>query len=165
MEEQKEKQPKTKEELMKYWIKPHNKKARDVEEKDVERVKKDAEKMLILCYAGNGKYPSGFAVAHTQIEKKDPLNFYVTVKGEIVVNPKIIKHSNYMIDSEEGCLSFPDDEPKIVQRWQKCVVECQTVTEKGKLTEKGTANVSGKEAKITQHEVDHLEGINIYDTR
>lgn len=157
------------EELVKRYVKPHNKVAREVDpEKDLQKVFDEAAVLYALCYIQHGHYRSAYAVAHPQIEDKDPMRLFV-VGGEnskVVINPKVIRHTNHFVDSEEGCMSFPDQGMIVVPRYHKFEVEYLTFNEEKENELElipQTLNLSGQEAKIWQHEIDHLDGISIYD--
>mgnify|MGYP001307504412 CR=1 FL=1 len=76
--------------------------------------------------------------------------------NEIMVcfNPKIVKKYNEVVNFEEGCLSFPD---KIVRvdRPDRIVVQYE---DKDKKIHK--IKLNGFAARVFQHELDHLEGID-----
>lgn len=74
-----------------------------------------------------------------------------------LVNPRITWRSETVAIAEEGCLSLPGlwlD----VSRPTDIVVEFQTEQSK-----KRELKLSGFDARVVQHEVDHLEGILIVD--
>ena len=150
--------------FLKHYVKPHNKVARDVTKEDLPVVVAAAHIMYNLCYTQNGFYPGGYAVAHSQINDTDPLRFFVTSQREIVINPVITRHTAVKVPSEEGCLSYPDRMPVMVPRWNKCEAEFITLdTEKDNgMSDKITIQLSGKMAKVFQHEVDHMDGKDIY---
>lgn len=148
--------------FLKYYVKPHKKISREVTDKDLKRVAEDAHILYNLCHTQHGIYRGGLAVAHQQINDKDPLRFFVMHTKELIINPVIINHTKSTIDSEEGCLSFFNRPQKIVQRWNKCEVEYQTITEEGILSDKIKIDLSGKESKVYQHEVDHFDCKYIY---
>ena len=64
---------------------------------------------------------------HSQIDDQDPMQLFVTADRKIVINPVVLKHSNYTTDSWEACMSFPGRPTVRVPRWQKMEVEYQTV--------------------------------------
>ena len=144
-------------------VKPHRKVSREVTEKDMERVMEEAHVLYNICYSQVGRYPGAFAMAHPQIDDKDPLRFYVTVDKEIIVNPVMVRHSNYTVDHLEGCISFPDREQVMVKRWHKCEVEYQALGPDGKFGDKMKRKLSGMDAFICQHELEHIVGKSIYD--
>jgi len=152
--------------FVKHYVKPHTKVARDVTKEDIIAVMQDSHILYNLCYTQHGIHPGGFAVAHSQINSKDPLRFFVTRDQEIIINPVIIRKTRTTIDSEEGCLSFPAKGTNIVQRWNKCEVECQTLDAEGDdLTEKVVIKLSGLMAKIYQHEINHFDCVTIFDNK
>ena len=67
-------------------------------------------------------------------------------------NPKIIFYSKEKIIMEEGCLSLPEQYAEI-ERPKNVIVEY--LDDKNNLIKK---EVGGIEARILQHEIDHLDG-------
>jgi len=74
------------------------------------------------------------------------------------VNPVIVEKTEKTITTEEGCLSFPGVFAK-VERHDGVIVECDD----GLTGEKETVILTGVDAVILQHELDHLNGIVFYD--
>jgi len=72
---------------------------------------------------------------------------------KILINPRIIKMSDTMIESKEGCLSLPGAIVK-VNRHAKIQVEYEDVT-----GETQNYSTTGLESCCVQHELDHLKGI------
>ena len=70
----------------------------------------------------------------------------------ILFNPSIIKYSKEKVIMEEGCLSLPEQYADI-ERSKAIVVEY--IDENKKTIKK---EVNGYEARILQHEIDHLSG-------
>jgi len=151
--------------LVNKYVKPHEKISRDVTNDDIKRVKADAKIMHKLCFTPVGNYRGGKAVAHQQICKNDPLRFFVNKENEIVINPVIIRHTKVTIKSNEGCLSFPTLRQIDVDRWHKCEVEVQTLTDDGKLSEKVVVKLSGTDSFIVQHEIGHFECEYIFNIK
>ncbi len=149
--------------FLKYYVKPHNRKSRDVKASDILRVMADAHIMYNLCYTKRGFFNGAFAIAHQQIDNEDPLRFYVTVKKDIIINPVIKLHTRHTVNSNEGCLSFPDNKMKIVQRWNKCEVEAITIDSNKKLTKPKLIKLNGRDSFIAQHEIDHFDCKYIFD--
>jgi peptide deformylase len=83
----------------------------------------------------------------------------VTIGQKVIpmINPEIIAHSDKTEWAEEGCLSLPGQWAK-VERYQSIAV--RYLDEKGRPL---TLNLSGFDARVVQHEVDHLEGILFTD--
>lgn len=150
--------------LLRLYVEPHRKISREVTQKDVERVLEDAAEMERLCHVKRGLYPSAYAIHHSQINKKDPLSFFVTSEGGIVINPIMIRHTESVVEDLEACLSYPTDMPIKKKRFWKITCEYQTVAE-GKLTNKLTAKLKSVQARFWQHEIDHGKGILIYDQK
>lgn len=134
----------------------HRLKSRPVKEADVPRVLADVEEMKKLFTKET------LAIAHPQVDDKDPLAFFLTAEGEIVINPWITRHVNYFVESIEGCMTYPDRRGIVHPRWHKIDIECQTIVD-GKLSDIENTTVSGKDAFMIQHEIDHLNGIYCYD--
>jgi len=70
----------------------------------------------------------------------------------ILFNPKIIKYSQETVVMEEGCLSLPEQYAD-VERPKEIVLEY--IDENNKTIKK---QIDGYEARILQHEIDHLSG-------
>lgn len=153
--------------LLDRFVPMHSTPGRTVVQDDLPRLIEEAEAMHRLCFTPSGLYPSAHAIAHTQIDDKDPLSFFVTVTGEIIINPKIVNHTKSTVDNREGCMTCPTEEPKIVQRYNSIEVLFQTVakSEDGtqRLTDPQVKGFSGKIAKIIQHETAHCLGHCIYE--
>ena len=67
-------------------------------------------------------------------------------------NPKIISYSKEKILMEEGCLSLPEQYAEIER---PKIINVQYLNDNNKLISK---EVDGVEARILQHEIDHLSG-------
>jgi peptide deformylase len=146
-----------------------------VEVKDLMRVYEDSEEIYKLLNTPYGFHKSFYAIAHPQCEKHKPLRFFVVndkadifqeFRSLVIINPVIIRHTEAMIDSEEGCATFPTMPANIVKRWNKCEVEFNTLDfdkeNNPVMSARKTLNISGKLAKVFQHEVDHLNAKYIY---
>ena len=87
----------------------------------------------------------------------------INVKEPIVlINPKIVEKSKEQFVFPEGCLSFPDSKIK-TQRHQDIVVEADN--HKGKLSFSANSKDINDafECVCVQHEIDHLDGITMFD--
>ena len=67
-------------------------------------------------------------------------------------NPKILSYSKEKILMEEGCLSLPEQYAEIER---PKIINVQYLNDNNKLISK---EVDGVEARILQHEIDHLSG-------
>lgn len=156
------------ESVLKRLVPPHLLKSREVTESDVVRVVEESTILYSLCYEPNGLYRGAFAMHHAQIDDKDPLSFFVTWDKRIIINPKITRHTNQLVDSKEACMTFSGLEQIIVPRWHKLEVEYVTIMtdpekEGGfKLSAPIQEALSAHAAFEFQHEFDHGEAKYIY---
>jgi peptide deformylase len=91
--------------------------------------------LLVYGFDHNPRYPDQASVPLT-----------------VMFNPKIIRHSENVIEIYEGCLSLPDLRGS-VPRYESIEIQAQNI--KG---ESFTKTYHGFEARIIQHEIDHLNG-------
>lgn len=109
----------------------------------------------------NTHTPPGIGLAATQVGLLYELfvaNPYQTFGGaRVFINPVLTDFSLQAAKQAEGCLSLPGAS-FIVKRFKRCTIKAQGLD--GKRFEiKG----SGFEARVWQHEVDHLRGVTIID--
>lgn len=151
------------------YCKPHNLKSRWVGAVDIDRVLADGKDLVAMCNLPRGKYSGIAALAHSQIDDKDPLRFFVLPNGMVIINPVIMTHTKAPIQKAEGCMSFPDhDIKKDVNRFNKISVTYQTLARKDEnskpeLSKPITEDMGGGHSHVFQHECGHLNGCNIYD--
>jgi peptide deformylase len=74
----------------------------------------------------------------------------------VLINPKIKEKKGETIE-EEGCLSLPGVEVKVLRSY---FIEIESLNEEGKLQTLKAENIL---ARIIQHEIDHLNGKLIID--
>lgn len=121
---------------------------------DEESVKKLAKNMLKVMYAAEGV---GLAAPQVGVNKRlmvyNPTGDAKKWLDEtVLVNPKIVQFSDGTDAETEGCLSFPDMSGEVTRsKW----IKVEAMTTKGKKIKK---KFKGWEARIFQHEYDHLEG-------
>lgn len=89
------------------------------------------------------------------------LRFFLMVdqargKVHVAINPVIHQRQGLRISKEEGCLSFPG-RINFVPRWQKILLEWRMTN-----GDKRVMWFSGRDARVIQHETDHLDGICIF---
>lgn len=75
-----------------------------------------------------------------------------TVEPTVMVNPEILSRSDDREDDWEGCLSLPDLRGRVPRSKQ---IEVEYLNRDGKTVNE---RYEGFEARVIQHEVDHLEG-------
>lgn len=160
-------------ELADKYVQPHTVVSRRVKEEDLPRLLQDAKIMHEMCLVGHGEYNTAFAIAHSQIEDKEPLRFFVTIKGEIYINPVITAHGHELQQVQEGCMSHPSEPMKTVTRFKKVTAKFRTIAHKVNpqtgeslgahyLSREVTREFDGAMAQILQHECQHLNGWDIY---
>jgi peptide deformylase len=122
-------------------------------------VAKMAKEMLLLMYAAEGV---GLAAPQVGINKR--LLVY-NEEGDkkkwlseiIMVNPQIVEFSEAKDVSIEGCLSFPEMDGDVERsKW----IKVEAMNLRGKKIKR---KYQGWEAKIFQHEYDHLDGVVYID--
>ena len=87
----------------------------------------------------------------------------INVKEPLVlINPKIVEKSKEQFIFPEGCLSFPDSKIKTT-RHQDIIVEADN--HKGQLSFSANSKDINDafECVCAQHEIDHLDGITMFD--
>lgn len=158
--------------FLKRYVAPHRVKSRWVMGTDIERVIKDGGIMLTLCTIPRGMYGNISAIAHPQIDDRDPLRFFVLVDGKVIINPVIIDHTKVPVFKDEGCMSYPETPiKKEVPRYNKITVRYQTLVHKKTAEGKSVPvlsrwvdeKLSGNLANVFQHEIHHLNQVYIYD--
>lgn len=138
--------------ILKY---PHpilRKKAKPVE-KITPEIKKFADKLIIEMTKNGG---AGLAANQLGVLKRI-IAYLDNGKAKILINPEIIRKSKEEIETEEGCLSFPNLFGQVIR--------CQKVKVKGIniFGKNVTINAEEITAVILQHEIDHLNGILFVD--
>ena len=87
----------------------------------------------------------------------------INVKEPLVlINPKIVEKSKEQFVFPEGCLSFPDDKIKTI-RHQDIVVESDNHDEQLSFSANSQDINDAFECACVQHEIDHLDGITMFD--
>jgi peptide deformylase len=120
-----------------------------------EQLEADAERMIELM-----RDAIGVGLAATQLGTlRRMLVFQVGSEAEptVLVNPEIEWRSDDLVTAEEGCLSLPG---VVVDVERPLHVTARAVDVHG---EPLTIEASGLEARVIQHEVDHLDGVLMLD--
>lgn len=112
-----------------------------------------AQQMLSFMRANGG---IGLAASQIGISKRI---FVIDINGDVMqcFNPKIVWTNQDQSQSLEGCLSFPNEQTP-VRRPESVAVEYQD--HQGVWQQK---QLSGLVARCFQHELDHLDGITMFD--
>lgn len=127
--------------------------------KEVKKVTKDIVKLL-MDMEDTLIEAKGAGLAAPQVGRHERICLAVLEQKVIpLINPHITWKSDTTAIAEEGCLSLPELWVN-VSRSTEIVVEFMAPN--GKKLE---LKLSGFDARVVQHEVDHLEGILITDHR
>jgi len=125
-----------------------------------ESITKISKEMLKIMYAAEGV---GLAAPQIGVNKRlmvyNPTGDSKKWMDEtILVNPRIVEYSNAKDEEIEGCLSFPEMQGEVIRsKW----IKVEAMTPKGRKIKK---KFKGWEARIFQHEYDHLDG-TVYTDR
>jgi len=159
-------------------ISPHKNRSREVSvlSEDIERVYKDSELMVQLLNRPHGMYNVSYAIAHAQVEQEDPLRFFVVNpqsdyfkewRSIVIINPVIVRRTRHLTFDMEGCLSYAKMPMQTIGRFHKIEVEYKTLEfdeqRNPKISSLKKMSLSGKLARIWQHETDHLNAKYIYE--
>ena len=96
-------------------------------------------------------------MVYEYIKSKGSKDSNSTIPLKVLINPEIIKMSRRTKIDEEGCLSFPDLYGPIKR---STGIRVKALDLNGKDIE---FDVKGLEARIIQHEIDHMNGILFID--
>jgi peptide deformylase len=139
---------------------PHKGLRAEAEPVDTLVWEEDSEDLLQLCedlrdtlkaYNAQGLAATQIGLTKRVIVIKDGAS------SRVLINPEIQQKEGEMIDSLEGCLSFPGVRVRI-KRFDEVVVEY--------LDDGGVGEAlafTGVEAVAIQHEIDHLNGVVMID--
>ena len=122
------------------------------------QIKATIKDMLQTMYSADG---IGLAAPQVGIHKQlividcDPQN--PANPPLVLINPKIIKYSSQVCDSEEGCLSIPGVYLPVTRPEE---IEVSYKNEQGKPSK---LKAHGLLSRAIQHEVDHLNGVMFVD--
>jgi len=98
-------------------------------------------RVLVYQITPNSRYPD--------VDTKQP--------PRVLINPQIKKRSAEMVTEWEGCLSFPELRAKIPRH------ESIELTARNRDGDKISFRATGFEARVIQHELDHLNGRLLVD--
>jgi peptide deformylase len=125
--------------------------------KKVPRITKDILK-LIDDMDATREHAVGAGIAAPQVGRSERLCIAMINKRAVpLINPFITRRSDKMETGEEGCLSLPD---VWIQVPRSKEIDLQYQDAKGRKQE---LTLSDWDARVVQHEVDHLDGVLIVD--
>lgn len=125
-----------------------------------ESITKLSKEMLKIMYAAQGV---GLAAPQVGVNKRlmvyNPTGDSTKwLEETVLVNPQIVEYSDAQDEEIEGCLSFPDMQGQVIRsKW----IKVEAMTPRGRKIKK---KFKGWEARIFQHEYDHLDG-TVYTDR
>jgi peptide deformylase len=126
---------------------------------DQEAIKKTIE----ILREELSKQKTGVGIAANQLGINESVCI-IRVKKEIVlINPEIVEASQQMFTLHEGCLSFPNTFVK-TQRHERVIIK----SDNNELMEFFYINFDDSnnlELACVQHEIDHLNGITMFDRK
>ncbi|TSC98822.1 MAG: peptide deformylase [Candidatus Peregrinibacteria bacterium Greene1014_49] len=104
------------------------------------------------------KDADGAGIAAPQVGRTERICLAL-ISGKMIplINPKITSKSKEQESAEEGCLSLPDIAVSVPRSVE---ISLKYMDAKGKPQERKLRDF---DARVVQHEVDHLEGILIVD--
>lgn len=114
--------------------------------------KKLIKQMKHYVFSTLNKEALGLAAPQINVNSRVILA-YLGTKWVIMINPVIEKFSEEKNLDEEGCLSVPGEYGKV---WRSTHITVNFLDEKGL---KKKLSLSNLDARVVQHEVDHLDGI------
>lgn len=115
---------------------------------------KDVVRLAAKALAHLKKTKTGVGLAANQVG--DLRRWFVGQRFKIVINPEILEISDETETLEEGCLSKPGFK---CMRERAIRIKVRWTSHKGKVMNR---TLHGMSARIFQHELDHLNGINIF---
>jgi len=115
-------------------------------------------KQLILDMIKTLRSNNGLGLAAPQVGKNLRI-CVIEIENElfVLINPEVKNTSKEELDSEEGCLSFPN---KFLQIKRHKRIKVKAIDLNGK---KQIIKAKGLLARVIQHEIDHLDGVLIVD--
>ena len=123
---------------------------------------KEGEEIGVRLLHELRKSESGIGLAANQIGINKRVCVVNVKEPLVLINPKIINKSKEKFVFPEGCLSFPNDKIKTI-RYESVVVEADN--HQGKLSFSANSKDINDafECVCVQHEIDHLDGITMFD--
>jgi peptide deformylase len=117
----------------------------------------DLKERTLACEELEGQKAGGMAAPQVGVNKRVAYIWDEQTKGlKLIINPKVKLHPEKGIDNER-CFSYPGIEGP-VERSE--IIDLEYKNLKG---ESVTEQLIGFEARVAQHEIDHLDGILFTD--
>jgi peptide deformylase len=141
--------------------------------KDINELKKpceeikdyeEAEKIAADLLTELAKSKKGIGLAANQIGINKRVCVINVKEPLVLINPVIIERSEETFTFPEGCLSFPNKRIK-TSRNVSVSVECDNIDDTLFFTADSNNLADAMECVCVQHEIDHLDGITMYDRK
>ena len=123
---------------------------------------KEGEKIATKLLHELRQSESGIGLAANQIGINKRVCVVNVKEPLILINPKIVEKSEKKFIFPEGCLSFPDSKIRTM-RYQDIVVEADNHNNKLSFSANSKELDDAFECVCVQHEIDHLDGITMFD--
>ena len=122
----------------------------------------EGEKIAIKLLHELRQSENGIGLAANQIGINKRVCVINVKEPLVLINPKIVEKSKEQFVFAEGCLSFPDSKLKTI-RHESVVVEADN--HEGQLSFSANSKDINDafECVCVQHEIDHLDGITMFD--
>ena len=137
---------------------PH-KVCRKIEIEDCAAIMQIVQDMAAYC-----RERDGVGLAAPQVGLYVQLAIVMVVVGriDVLINPEIVNLAGRDLLEEEGCLSLPPAGQATARVWRSEIVHIASGTLEDPHARKVTIH-KGLEARVIQHEIDHLQGIFFID--
>ena len=123
---------------------------------------KEGEEIGIRLLHEIRKSKKGIGLAANQIGINKRVCVINVKEPLVLINPNIVKQSDEQFVFAESCLSFPDKKIK-TQRYVNVVVETDNHDEQLSFSADSSDINDAFECVCVQHEIDHLNGITMFD--
>jgi peptide deformylase len=127
--------------------------------KDPETIQTTIGAMKIVLKAS----PNGVGISANQIGINESISIIKVKKEIILVNPEIVEHSEETFVFHEGCLSFPNSYVQ-THRYKRVVVKSDN-NDIMEFVYRDFDELNNLELACVQHEIDHLNGITMFDRK
>lgn len=125
-------------------------------------IKEEIDQTIELLRDMLNKNSATMSVSANQFGIDESICIIRTGREVVLVNPEIIEASEETFPFHEGCLSFPNTYVK-VNRHKRIVVKSDSGIEE--FIYRDFDNVSNIELACVQHEIDHLNGLTMFDRK
>ena len=122
----------------------------------------EGEEIAVKLLEELTKSKSGIGLAANQIGINKRVCVINVKEPLVLINPRIVEHSEEQFMFAEGCLSFPN---KHIKTMRNVSVVVETDNHEGKLSFSAESEDINNafECACVQHEIDHLDGITMFD--